>query len=129
MMNLNKLHKVHLCRSWYINRSSMNAYLIKLTWTSTQLLIIYLILFCTWQVQSTTVFRLTTYPQILYLGSQLCLMILFGPVFNCFKYGLTFDYSMLWYTEESMVDLMTLVLWLQNKSKSSPLHHCAWKLI
>lgn len=86
MMNLNKqnpvsdlvryiFHKVHLCRSWYINRSSMNAYLIKLTWTSTQLLIIYLILYCTWQVQSTTVFRLTTYPQILYLGSQLCLMI------------------------------------------------------
>lgn len=42
--------------------------------------------------------------------------------------GLTFEFRILWLTEEFMIDSMTLMcpgVWLQNEHKSSPLHHCA----
>jgi len=60
------------------------------------------------------------------LGSLCCCMTQFRRSFTCETDGLTFD-SIILYVYRAVDGQCALVLWLQNKTKSSPVH--AWESV
>lgn len=48
---------------------------------------------------------------------------------SCLTHKLTFDFRLLWFTEEFVIDVRKMCASLPNKSTSLPLHRHAWRLV